>query len=724
MSARDQTTGSAARVSPASAAWPAGRLGEALLAVAERLLPQRRAPRLSDPPADIADGPALSGFVEDAAYQVGLEVEAVDARVVTVRGLLAEGGPVLVAHLDSAAGKSQFLVLLACDRRGAVAEVLGADRGVHRLAAAEIDAWLDHEKRGPDGAAFARFCSAAGLASRDAEKAQRILGSGAGPGRPAVGWALHPAVSRLAERLQQSGASRVVGTALVSYLVGFALMVGSWWLLGAAALQGHLEQGWLWAWAMLLLTFVACRGSGAWAAGRLAVHVGGLVRERLLEGILRLPADQVRVQGVGHLLGTVLEADALDAFARTGGPVLFADAFQLSFGAVVLVLGAAPILHLALLVGWLLLAAGLVRRLYRRLLDWADARMALTDELVENMVGYRTLAAQQPAAQQQEGEDRGLAVYARKQAALDSEMARLSVLLPRGWLVVGVAALAPGFAAGSVPSGPLAVSLGGVLLVYLAFRRVALETGPGLAAAFLGWGRTRSLFKAASQKHEGAENVAVLSMDVDEASAGRRGLLVGRDVSFSYPGRLDPVLRGCNIEIWRRQRILLEGASGSGKSTLGALLCGLRQPSGGLLLLGGFDHHSLRPERWRQRAVGVPQSHENHILSAPLLFNIAMARRWPPCREDEQEIGSICRELGLSDLIARMPGGLQQMVGDSGWQLSQGERSRVCVARALLQQADLRVLDESFATLDPETLDQVLECVVRRSETLVVVSHA
>jgi ATP-binding cassette subfamily B protein len=140
--------------------------------------------------------------------------------------------------------------------------------------------------------------------------------------------------------------------------------------------------------------------------------------------------------------------------------------------------------------------------------------------------------------------------------------------------------------------------------------------------------------------------------------------------------------------------------------------------------LGGFDHHSLRPERWRQRAAGVPQSHENHILSASLLFNIAMARRWPPRSEDEQEIEAICRELGLSDLIARMPGGLQQMVGDSGWQLSQGERSRVCVARALLQQADLRVLDESFATLDPETLDRVLECVVRRSETLVVVSHA
>jgi ABC-type transport system involved in cytochrome bd biosynthesis fused ATPase/permease subunit len=83
----------------------------------------------------------------------------------------------------------------------------------------------------------------------------------------------------------------------------------------------------------------------------------------------------------------------------------------------------------------------------------------------------------------------------------------------------------------------------------------------------------------------------------------------------------------------------------------------------------------------------------------------------------------ICEELGLSSLLSRMPAGIQQMVGDSGWQLSQGERARVCVARALAQQADIRVLDESFATLDPETLDQVLACILRRSETLLVVSH-
>ena len=157
----------ATMASPAAAAWPAGRLGDALVAVTERLLPQRRATRLQDPPSNIGDGPALAAFVEDAASQLGLEIEPVDARVSTVRGLLAEGGPVLVAHPGSDSAGVLFLVLLACDQRGRAAEVLGADRRVHRLAAAEIDAWLDDEQRGPAGEAFARFASAVGLAARD-----------------------------------------------------------------------------------------------------------------------------------------------------------------------------------------------------------------------------------------------------------------------------------------------------------------------------------------------------------------------------------------------------------------------------------------------------------------------------------------------------------------------------------------------------------------------------
>jgi ATP-binding cassette subfamily B protein len=70
-----------------------------------------------------------------------------------------------------------------------------------------------------------------------------------------------------------------------------------------------------------------------------------------------------------------------------------------------------------------------------------------------------------------------------------------------------------------------------------------------------------------------------------------------------------------------------------------------------------------------------------------------------------------------------MPSGMLQMVGETGWQLSHGERSRLYIARALLQNADLVVLDESFAALDPENLQLVLQCVLKRAPTLLVIAH-
>jgi ATP-binding cassette subfamily B protein len=70
-----------------------------------------------------------------------------------------------------------------------------------------------------------------------------------------------------------------------------------------------------------------------------------------------------------------------------------------------------------------------------------------------------------------------------------------------------------------------------------------------------------------------------------------------------------------------------------------------------------------------------------------------------------------------------MPAGLLQMVGESGWQLSHGEMSRLYVARALLQEAELVVLDESFTALDPENLSHSMRCVLDRSRTLVIIAH-
>jgi ATP-binding cassette subfamily B protein len=119
----------------------------------------------------------------------------------------------------------------------------------------------------------------------------------------------------------------------------------------------------------------------------------------------------------------------------------------------------------------------------------------------------------------------------------------------------------------------------------------------------------------------------------------------------------------------------------------------------------------------------VPQFHENHVFTSSLAFNLLMGRSWPPTGTDLDDARAVCEELGLGPLLARMPGGLFEPVGETGWQLSHGERSRMFIARALLQRADITVLDESFGALDPETLRAVIPCVLRRAGTLVVFAH-
>jgi len=194
-------------------------------------------------------------------------------------------------------------------------------------------------------------------------------------------------------------------------------------------------------------------------------------------------------------------------------------------------------------------------------------------------------------------------------------------------------------------------------------------------------------------------------------------------LSFRYHDQGRFVLQACNLRIQPGDRLLLEGPSGGGKSTLAALLAGLRSPTSGLLLLWGYDRHTAGTQEWRRRVVAAPQFHENHVFTGTFAFNLLMGRRWPPLQEDLEAAGAVCRELGLGDLLDRMPAGLQQMVGECGWQLSHGERSRLYIARALLQQADMLILDESFGALDPENLQRALRCVLQRASTLLVIAH-
>ncbi|MGH9321365.1 MAG: ATP-binding cassette domain-containing protein, partial [Vicinamibacteria bacterium] len=266
---------------------------------------------------------------------------------------------------------------------------------------------------------------------------------------------------------------------------------------------------------------------------------------------------------------------------------------------------------------------------------------------------------------------------------------------PRLWLPLGVIGAAwqqPGFER-------LAVGLGGTILASRALAKL-VDGLSDLIDAVIAWQRVGPLYHAAARK-----------LDFEPSAAPNGGLrLEAQDVSYSYPQDAREVLKSVRFDLAPGERVLLTSPSGGGKSTLVSLLNGLRKPSRGDVLLDG-------------KVATAPQFHENHVFTESFAFNLLMGRRWPPAGEDLREAEALARELGLGELLEKMPAGMNQLVGDTGWQLSHGERSRLFLARALLQGSDLVLLDESFAALDPENLRQALLTARGRAETLVVVAH-
>jgi ATP-binding cassette subfamily B protein len=231
------------------------------------------------------------------------------------------------------------------------------------------------------------------------------------------------------------------------------------------------------------------------------------------------------------------------------------------------------------------------------------------------------------------------------------------------------------------------------------------------------------LFQAAARPQVPTPPVLVPVPGGGGDTAGKPPVLEAHDLVFRYRARGEPVLRGISLRLGAGERLLLQGPSGGGKSTLATLLTGLRLPESGLLLLGGLDRQTLGAMGWQRHVVAAPQFHDNHVFTGTFAFNLLMGRRWPPQPDDLAQAEALCQALGLTALLHRMPAGLLQLVGETGWQLSHGERSRLFLARAMLQGAACLILDESFAALDPTTLHQALRCVLDRAPTLVVIAH-
>ncbi|GAA0979642.1 Lipid A export ATP-binding/permease protein MsbA [Nocardioides aquaticus] len=186
-----------------------------------------------------------------------------------------------------------------------------------------------------------------------------------------------------------------------------------------------------------------------------------------------------------------------------------------------------------------------------------------------------------------------------------------------------------------------------------------------------------------------------------------RGGVELRSVSYTYPDAASPVLDGLDLVVRPGERVALVGPSGTGKSTVARLLTRALDPEAGRVLLDGHDLAERTATSVRAAVTVVHQ--EQLMLDASVHDNIAFSR--PDATRAEVEAAA--RAADAHDFVARMPQGYDSRVGQRGRSLSGGQRQRLALARALLRESRLLVLDEPTTGLDEATSRRLLEAVLR-----------
>ena len=189
-------------------------------------------------------------------------------------------------------------------------------------------------------------------------------------------------------------------------------------------------------------------------------------------------------------------------------------------------------------------------------------------------------------------------------------------------------------------------------------------------------------------------------------------------VSFAYEAET-PILRGATLHVVPGEHIAITGTSGAGKSTLSSLIQAHHRPSAGSICINGVDISQV-PLQWVRSQIAVVEQ-TTYLFSDTLRANILIAN---PTASDE-DILTALRIVGLDDLLARLPEGLDTRVGDKGLALSGGEAQRVALARAFIKDAPILLLDEPTAHVDLESERQILNAIdtVARGRTTITISH-
>jgi ABC-type bacteriocin/lantibiotic exporter with double-glycine peptidase domain len=446
-----------------------------------------------------------------------------------------------------------------------------------------------------------------------------------------------------------------------------------------------------------------------------AQKMGLTLRMGLLRHLDTLSADYYENTPVGsvtYLLNEPIEevsyfgSDLLPAILRT----LLMTGFTL---ATMLILS--PVLTLAVLplVPVFLIAR---QRFWRRLA--ADADMVQNDHLAwSNFLEEHVSSAiaVQLAGQEKRQERRAFRLLARafrSQQQLFTTGVWFSVCSSLA-VVLSMCAVI-GYGGESVLAGTLSV---GSLVAFYGFVTQLFEPLNGAADLYA---RAQKIFASVRQ----VQSALALCPSVGNAAAAVQlskehlPQIEFAAVEFGYQRQKD-MLHIPALRILPGEHVAMAGENGAGKSTLAKLMARLYDPIRGSIRLGGENIRNIRLESLRQHICYLPRD--------PVLFDGTLASnlRFVQPAATDHDLQEAIRNVGLSPFVATLPDGLRQRIGPGGCQLSGGERQRLAIARALLQQPRVLILDEATSCLDPSAEAFVLQNIQRdlNGSTLVVISH-
>ena len=502
---------------------------------------------------------------------------------------------------------------------------------------------------------------------------------------------------------------------LAAVVAGIARLALLGWLL-AKVLDGPTTGSLLLAVALVAAVTVV-RGALEYARTMLAHHTAALVQAKLrgalYEHITALgPAHFGRSRTGDVVLSMVEGVQQLEVYFGQYLP-------QLAVAALTPILIFAFVAFIDLPVALVTLVAAVVtllapvlwhRRESRNSLARNRAYAAYGAEFLDTLQGLPTLKAfGQSAARRQFLETKGRALFESTMWVLGSNVLARGIA-DAGIAVGAVAALALGVY--RVNSGDMGLpSLLVILMLGVEVFRPLRELRVVLHQGMLGTSAAQGILAIlratpiVREQHDAVVRVTALAPSV-----------TFDDVTFAYPGGRGPVHERLSFALAPGERIGFVGPSGAGKSSIARLLLRFYDPQGGRIAIGGHDVRTLRLDDLRAQIAIVQQ--DTYLFHGTVEDNLRLGK--PAATADE--LRAAAKAANADEFISRLPQGYQTVVGERGVRLSGGQRQRIAIARALLRDAPILILDEALSSVDAENeaiIQQALDRLMEGRTTLV-----